>query len=90
MGLLKNWKIHLLCLLITLVAEGIGIQKFGFAARGAARALGKGRLAWGMVVAGQRSGAAVVSFAVVGRVIKSLGTQKHALVGAVAGIDFTQ
>ena len=29
MGLLKNWKIHLLCLLITLVAEGIGIQKFG-------------------------------------------------------------
>lgn len=29
MGLLKNWKIHLLCLLITLLAEGIGIQKFG-------------------------------------------------------------
>ncbi|WP_251442181.1 DUF3100 domain-containing protein [Veillonella intestinalis] len=29
MELLKNWKIHLLCLLITLVAEWIGIQKFG-------------------------------------------------------------
>lgn len=29
MGLLKNWKIHLLCLLITLLAEGIGIIKFG-------------------------------------------------------------
>ncbi|MDY3974854.1 MAG: DUF3100 domain-containing protein [Veillonella caviae] len=29
MNLLKNWKIHLLCLLITLLAEGIGIIKFG-------------------------------------------------------------